>query len=42
MKALKGQMQEMKHDSQIYYKKRIINNETERLNSILICGNPHC
>ena len=42
MKALQSEMKEMRYEGQLYYKKKIINLATQRLNSILVCGDPHC
>ena len=40
--ALKNGYKEFQIEGQVYYKKKVLNEETQRLNSILIGGAPSC
>ena len=35
-------VKEMRVEGQMYYKKKVLNEETQRLNTVLICGEPAC
>ena len=38
MKVVKNEIKEIHYGGQVYYKKKVVNSKTQRLNSLLVCG----
>lgn len=42
LRALQLEMKTIRYEGQIYYKKKVMNMKTQRLNSLLLCGMDGC